>query len=150
MNYLFILNDLQIGRNTFSYDEILDTLLKNSEWIFTQLKTFNCEKFVEGDKIVLYGAGKPRRCFVGNFEIAGKVYDLINKEGFYKYFDKGIKIKNVEIWDKPVYIKDVKEELDFIKDKKNYGLHLRQTSRKLEEKDYNYILNRAKSNNYNG
>lgn len=149
MNYLFILNDLQIGRNTFSYDEILDTLLKNSEWIFTQLKTFNCEKFVEGDKIVLYGAGKPRRCFVGNFEIAGKVYDLINKEGFYKYFDKGIKIKNVEIWDKPVYIKDVKEELDFIKDKKNYGLHLRQTSRKLEEKDYNYILNRAKLNNYN-
>lgn len=147
MNYLFILNDLQMGRNSFSYDEILETLIKNSEWIFVNLKNFSCEKFVQGDKIVLYGAGKTRRCFVGTFEIAGSSYDLKNKEGFYKYFDKGIKIKNIQIWEKPIYIKDVKENLDFIKDKKNYGLHLRQTSRKLDEKDYNYLIDKAKINN---
>lgn len=146
MYYLFILNDLEMGRNTFCYEEILDKLLTNSEWIFADVKSLRIDKFNEGDKVVIYGAGKPRRCFIGTFEICSKYYKLENKQDFYKYFDYGIKIKNVDIWNKPVYIKGIKDNLEFIKDKKNYGLHLRQTSRKLEEKDYLYLIQQAKSN----
>lgn len=146
MYYLFVLNDLEMGRNTFSYDEILDKLLSNSEWIFTNIRSLRIEKFTDGDKIVIYGAGKPRRCFVGTFEICGEYYKLENKQDFYKYFDYGIKIRNIDMWNKPVYIKDIKDNLEFIKDKKNYGLHLRQTSRKLEEKDYLYLIQQAKNN----
>jgi len=51
-----------------------------------------------------------------------------------------VDLADVEAWKTPKPIKDLLPSLNFIKDKKNYGLSLRQGVRKISEKDYNTIV----------
>lgn len=43
-------------------------------------------------------------------------------------------------WAERIPIGDVIEQLDFIKDKKHYGLYLRLSNRVIEEKDFSIVL----------
>lgn len=50
------------------------------------------------------------------------------------------KIEGIEWWRNPLPIHDVKNELEFITDKNNFGLFLRLGVRYLTEKDYRTIV----------
>jgi len=52
-----------------------------------------------------------------------------------------IYISDIKLWSKRLPIGDVIAQLNFIKDKKNYGLYFRQSTRVIEEKDFLLILN---------
>jgi len=140
-SYIFIVNDLQIGIEKVSHKEIIKTLFKKNEWIFPEKGVSNLKKIKDGDRVLLYIAGKENRYFYGGFSLSGKLSELETyKNDFYKFFKQRIGLKDTMKFSKKIFMKDIKDSLEFIKDKKNYGLHLRQSIRKISDKDYNYIL----------
>lgn len=65
MNYMVIINDLQVGDAVLSAQDIVATLLKHEKWLFSR-GTANVKSLKTGDRVVVYAAGKGNRCFVGN------------------------------------------------------------------------------------
>lgn len=146
MNFIFIINDLVIGFNLINAEEISEKLLDRNIWLIS-LSTPHFTKFSPEDKVLIYLAGKGRRYFAANFTIKSDVYkhDLIpttdDEKILFKTFDYAVNIDNIRRFEQPVPILDIKEDLAFIKDKKNYGLFFRQATKLINDEDYSKILN---------
>ena len=141
MHYIFIVNDFPINDKIYTGQEIADTLLEKNCWIFAE-NAPNIKKMNPGDKVIVYVAGKGNRFFYANFEILEKIKEhkmcpsSEETEVLYAMFPLGCSIKVLSISSKPVKIADVKEQLNFITDKKNYGLFLRQSTKIISKKNY--------------
>lgn len=150
MHYLSIINDLQIGNKVIDASKIYRTLFDNNIWLFTKNAPF-MKKINKNDKFILYLAGSQRKIFQNNFIINGEIKKIensnldkkINKE-ILKFFYYYVPIKEINDFKNNVKIKDIKENLEFITDKTNYGLFLRQSVKKINKKDYDYILSKQK------
>ena len=150
MQYLSVINDLEIGYDSINALDIVKTLYNNEVWLYTDTAPFT-SKISKGDKFILYIAGKGRRYFHSSFEIAGNIEEInddkiidnekIDLDRFFQYF---VPINNISIFKKKPMIKDIKTDLKFIKDKKNYGLFLRQSVKRISKEDYDYIINKTK------
>ncbi len=148
MHYLFIINDFVLEDKMFTGKEIADRLLENKHWVFTP-STPNIKKIKPKDKVIVYIAGKGNRYFYANFEILDEIQEHnLTPSGeledvLYSIFSLACKIKVLNIWSKPISIADIKEDLNFITDKKNYGLFFRQSTKVIGEEDYNLINTRG-------
>lgn len=149
MYYLSIINDLEIGYDSVNVLEIVKILYNNDIWLYTDTAPFT-SKISKGDNFILYLAGKGRRYFHSSFEIAGDIKeindnkiidkDTLDIDRYFKYF---VPIDNIEIFKEKPLIKDIKADLKFIKDKKNYGLFLRQSVKRISKEDYDYIMSKT-------
>lgn len=146
MYYLCIINDLQIGNNIINALEISKDLFNNSMWLFTKNAPF-MKKINKNDKFILYLAGSNRKFFNSSFIIDGQIKKISNSnlhnnfnKNILKFFHYYVPIREINKFKNNVSILDIKNNLDFIKDKTNYGLFLRQSVKKINEKDFNYIL----------
>ncbi|MEJ9224450.1 EVE domain-containing protein [Priestia aryabhattai] len=146
MHYIYIINDFLVtDQDKIKAEEIVKILLNKKIWVYTP-STPNLKKMQPEDKVVVYMAGEKRKKFVGYFEIA----EDINKHNFngnteeeeyiFNLFPLAASIKNIQLFETPIYIKDIKNDLEFIKDKKNYGVFLRSSVRAVSEKDFERIL----------
>lgn len=150
MYYLSIINDIQFGDKVIKVKKIVDLLFENKIWVYTSHAP-HVKKLSKGDKFILYLAGDGRRYFYGSFDIETE-YDEIPSNKFLgarynnilKIFKYYTSIKNIKVFNTPLKINEIKENLNFITDKKNYGLFLRQSVKMINEQDYNYILNHIK------
>ena len=124
---------------------IADTLLKIQHWVFTY-STANIKKIKPGDKVIIYIAGKGNRYFYANFEILDEITEHSLspsgefEETLFNIFTLSCRIKVLNIWKESIKIADIKQELNFITDKKNYGLFFRQSTKIIGEDDYNFII----------
>lgn len=129
--------------------ELSQLLLDNRTWIFTP-NTPNIKKISSGDKVVLYIAGRNRRYFCADFSISGPIVDIKlqgkdERERFvFNLFNLSCSIKDINLWKENLPIKDIKQDLEFIIDQKNWGLFFRQATKIIGEKDYNLIINKSK------
>lgn len=147
-NYLLIIGDLAIGSNVYKYEEIIDELFSKKEWIFGNKGIPKVKNFKDGDNVILYVSGIKKRFFYATFKFSGVAekyqYNAEIDKPFFKFFGKKINIKDINLCSEKIYFKDLKDNLDFITDKKNYGLHLRQSVKQLSEKDYDFIMKKLK------
>ena len=101
------------------------------------------------DKVIIYIAGKGNRYFYAHFEILDKVrehavvYNSAKERDALSMFNLACSIRVIDIWQNRVYIEFVKENLNFISDKKNYGLFFRQSTKVISEDDYRLIVGAA-------
>ena len=129
--YIFIVNNIELEYQTYSGKEITDTLLNKNHWLFSYSSP-NIKKIKPKDKVIIYVAGKGNRYFYASFEIKDEIkeHNLTPSNHIEKLlfsmFPLAAQIDKLHFWGKPVYIKDIKEDLEFITDKKNYGLFFRQ------------------------
>ncbi len=98
-------------------------------------RTQNRFKIARNDKIVFYLGGLNNGIILGTAKLASKVKKK-SKDG-----DGDIGIKDIELWETPVLVKEHVESLDFIKIKKNWGVYFQGGVKSIEEKDYQQILN---------
>jgi len=142
MYYIFFINDIAFGEKTWKADEIMNFLLENNSWAFS-FNAPNLRYLNEGDRVIIYLAGPGKRFFAADFTIASKPFEgkpEPNGPDWLVMFPIRISAKNIKIWTEQLPIGNVKEQLDFIKDKKNYGLYFRQSIKIIEEKDFSFIL----------
>lgn len=90
------------------------------------------------DHIIFYQAGKNGQKFLGTAMIKSKVKPDPDKINFY------IDIDRIDIWKKPLSIRNILSKLDFIKYKNNWGIHFQGGIVRLDEKDYSVILQEGK------
>ena len=147
-HYIFVLNTIEFGDVRIDGNNIAENLLKNELFRFSN-STHN-KKIKNGDKVLLYIAGKGNRMFYGTFTIAGDIKENVVKEQveldkpFYDLFPFSREISDIKIFEKPIYMVEVKDKLPFIKDKKNWGLFIRHAITPISKEDYDYILTHYK------
>lgn len=148
MYYIFITNNLELGDQKYSGKEITDTLLNNNYWLFSYSSP-NFKKIKPKDKVIVYIAGKGNRYFYATFEIKEEIkeHNLTPSNDMEKLlfsmFPLAVQIDKLHIWGEPLNIKDIKEDLEFITNKKNYGLFFRQSTKAIDKKDYNLIVSKV-------
>ena len=143
MYYLFIINSIDMGKYKLEASEILSYLYMNKTWAFSNSAP-NIKQMSIDDKAIIYIAGKKYRAFAASLTIASNPsIDDSNKDepNWLKLFPVRIKVKDFLIWGNPIKIREILEDLDFIYDKKNYGLFLRNATTIISHEDYNHILN---------
>ena len=144
MNFMLVVNDLDFGKAWVSAEDIANTLLDAGVWLYSPT-TPNVRTISAGDTVLLYMAGKGRRYFCASFEIAGEVTaampDLTGHVGelLTNVFSLSSPITGIERWATRVHAKPIRHDLEFITDKKNWGLHFRQSTKVMSDHDYNRI-----------
>jgi len=145
MYYIFFINNIELGERVWTAEEIMNFLLENNSWAFS-FNAPNLKYLDEGDRVVIYLAGQGNRFFAADFIIASKPYKVKpepNEPDWLTMFPIRINIRNIKFWAEQLPIGDILAQLDFIKDKKNYGLYFRQSTRVIEEKDFLKIIKKS-------
>lgn len=142
MYYIFFINNIKQGEKNWTARNIMNFLLEKSLWAFSSSAP-NLKYLAESERVIIYLAGKENRFFAADFTIASKPFEVKpdpNEPVWLAMFPIRIDIRNIKLWTEQLPIGDVIAQLDFIKDKKNYGLYFRQSTRIIEEKDFSVIL----------
>jgi predicted RNA-binding protein len=123
--------------------EIFKKRINEKKWPI-YFRTSNGKKINSGDELVFYIAGENYNSqhLVANATV--ETIDIINetiidpdreinyKNEVFRY----LILKNVEIFNKPINIKSILNDLQFIKNKKNYGANLVGGARKISYADF--------------
>lgn len=142
MYYIFFINNIELGEKVWTAEEIMKFLLENNLWAFSA-NAPNLKYLAEGEKVVIYLAGRGNRLFAADFTIASKPHEVKPEPSdpdWLEMFPVRVDITDVKLWAQKIPIGDIIAQIDFIKDKKNYGLYFRQSTRVVEEKDFLVIL----------
>lgn len=111
-------------------EQIFKERIKNRKWpIFA--KTQNRDKIGPGHKVVFYKAGRDDgQKFLGAATVASGVTCEGGK------VDSFVELGGAVIWKKPVQMRKLLDDLDFVRDKKNWGLYVQGGVRQISEKDF--------------
>jgi len=142
--YLFIASGIDWSPYTKG-PEIVKALADRGIWLASRFTPFK-ERYQEGDRVLLYAAGAGARIIMGDAVIAGGIAPASREEiaaaeklGL-KGFTQRIPLREVRLWPTPVSMKELVPRLGFVKDKKNWGLGLRQAAARIPAEDFRLIL----------
>ena len=104
-----------------------------------------------GDKLIFYIAGvnKFRQCFVGSAEVnsVDKISNItestVDPDKTQAQVTSYIHLNNIKLFNKEVFIKSILNNLNFIENKKNYGLYFVGGVTKIDQASNNFILNQS-------
>jgi len=99
-------------------------------------KTPNRGRLSEGDKTLFYQGGEDGGKVIASAELASSLQQHENADSF-------VKIKNFEVWKKPIDIRALTDKLSFIKNKRHWGVYLQGGIVKISEVDYNKIIRKS-------
>lgn len=121
IHWMFVINDS---------DQTFKERIKNRKWpIFA--KTQNRDKIDPGHKVVFYKAGRINgQRFLGTATV---ISGVTREDG---RIDAFVELGDIMIWKKPVQMREILDNLDFVRDKKNWGLYVQGGARQISEKDF--------------
>ena len=108
-------------------------------------KTKHIDNIKINDLLIFYIGGKYSHCqsFAGE-ALVSKIEGLneitIDPDSKNKIVKKYLFLKEIQTFKKPIKILDLIENLDFIKNKKYYGLSLLEGTAEISSKDYDTII----------
>ncbi len=147
--YIAVAMDIDLKDSTLSAIDIVKTLLDNGFWAFSGSAPVK-EKLAAEDSILFYVGGKNRHYFVATGKVkktvdfANEAHKAVLDRLGISFFNRTVSIGEVEWFQAPVELIPLKERLNFIADKKNYGLSLRLPLREIQKDDYEIIIGNAK------
>ena len=144
---MFIVNDLRIGNFVISAEDIAKKMLQYRVWRYSKSAP-NIKKIEKGDSVLVYLAGKERGYFFASFRLVDYICAATSNKNSETMWSKDLDslfpllslIDNIQIYDSPIILnEELRTKLEFIVDKKNWGLHFRQSIRTLPERDADII-----------
>lgn len=144
-NYLFITSQIGLGPEIISARQVFEELMERGIW-YLWVKTPYYKVFQAGDKALFYLSGKGNRSVVGSAIVADRPQPLtpedestLEKLGM-PWFQFRLPLRKIEKWDSPVPIGSLVPNLDFITEKRNWGLNMRQGCRQITDSDYLLLM----------
>ena len=117
-------------------DEEFEKRMDDKSWpIYSH--TSNRRKLQAGDKVVFYKAGVGNKTILGTAEVASG----IKPQG--RTGDYTVSLRKIGIWKKPVLLKPIVGDLDFVDNKEQWGRYMQGGTIRLSEKDYNTIASNS-------
>ena len=123
--------------------DIFNDRLKENKWPIYN-KTPQLLNVVQGKKVVFYiaGNGEKSQCFIGSAEIKNIIENNkteIDPNKEFKQVLFYVQFENLKIFKTEINVKDHIDNLNFIKNKKHYGLYFQCGICKINEQSYEYI-----------
>jgi hypothetical protein len=146
-HYVFVVST-QMGDDgsDIPASHIFDRLVRLSKWFLSQYTPFR-DAYQPGDRVLFYLAGARHRFFAGHATIAGTPVPTAKAEaaalaelGLFGY-DRSLPLTGLALFSRRHPMRELVDRLEFIKDKRNYGLNLRQGAIRVSPKDYAYVVN---------
>ena len=116
-----------------SFDKILERI-KTSKAYPLGHRTPNRKRIVSGDKVIFYQSGEGGRKFIVSAVVLSAVKDSFQYVFGYVHFSK------IRIWQDPVDIYSILDELSLIKNKRRWQSYFQGGIRKIPRKDYERII----------
>lgn len=142
--FIFLTNDVPRSPDLTSLAApIANELLNDGFWAFTDQAPVK-SKLQPGDQVLIYLAGPLRRYFMASavvdskleyFEKDSSCSQLLDKFGL-PFMRTGIRLGDVSWFVRPGPIRELILKLTFIRDKKNYGRHLRLPVARIPEHNF--------------
>jgi predicted RNA-binding protein len=126
--------------------EIFNERIKQNKWPIYN-KTPQLLNVKEGKNVVFYiaGGGEKRQSFVGCAKIK-KIIDIkstdIDPNQEFKQVLFHVEFEDLKVFKNEITIKDNIDNLNFIKNRKNYGLYFQGGICKINKESYEYIINK--------
>jgi predicted RNA-binding protein len=147
--WIFVVTDSNIGNKQMMAKDTFDQCIKDQFWGIGK-KTANRKRLKKGDIVVFYLGGREGQMFLGNCRLDSKpvlVSKLDKKERrrlnrprpFFSA-EYGVYLTDIEVWPSPRPIQDLVSDLEFIRDKDRYWVHLQGGVRAISEDDYRIIV----------
>ena len=129
-----------------SAEEKIALRSKYNYWGFPP-RTSNSKALKKGDKVVFYLCS-PVMAFAADAELKSDLRHLSESEKQkleYPYFSNsdakwGVDLASFNRWEAYKNIKQLKEKLEFIKNKEKWGQYIRRSIRSIEKEDYKTIM----------
>jgi hypothetical protein len=142
MNYWIFVHR---GKNV-SADKTFPQLLENKNWGFKSSRPVKSKiaSLQEGDIVVFYIGGHNCKVFSGEARLVSSAYPptrtSIGGPANYK-LDSMVSFDEIDLWNSQrLYLtKDVRDQLDFIKNKDNWGMTFGQSIIKISKSAYDQI-----------
>lgn len=133
MNYWIFVATEYSDYNRGTIIDALTDLLKEGKWKIGR-RTVNRNNLEAGDKIIFYMSGDNGKKFIAQA--------ILNSKFIYKNNELWghVKVKNINIFKNPVSIKPIIYKLNFIKNKKYWGIFFQSGIVKISEQDFKTIL----------
>jgi|GEM_PF-5178709 len=133
INYwIFVMTEYS-NYNFGSIKETLNKLIKENTWKIG-LRTTHRQNLKKNDKSVFYVSGNNRMYFIASAVIDSEF--IYEGDPIYGY----INLRKMNLFNKPIFIKSILDKLNFIKNRKYWGLHFQNGIIPINEKDYNKII----------
>ncbi|GAB6152566.1 hypothetical protein JCM17380_13160 [Desulfosporosinus burensis] len=142
MYYIFIISDIELKERILQSREILDYLLGNGLWAFNSRAPY-LKKLKQDDKVLVYVAGKKNSAFIACFTLASQPLKVTHNQSepiWLFQYPYRVSIVDIEQFMLGLPIANIIDKLDFIQNKKYYGIYFRKSIKAISEKDYTEIL----------
>ncbi|MEM1994158.1 MAG: hypothetical protein QXW32_01580 [Nitrososphaerales archaeon] len=147
--YLLIVKDHRCDGKLIKAIEIFEDRVKNRFWGLgrrsAHLKRIRC-----GDKVVFYVGGRYGGLLVGSGTVGSEPHPISEEERkrglclHSEVYTHLMTFSEIEVWPKPVLLKDICGQLSFITDKSKPRIYLQGAVKRLGEDDYRTICSAAK------
>jgi len=125
--WIFVINDT---------DKVFEKRIKEEQWPIFR-RTQNRTRLKTNDKVIFYKAGKEGQKFLGSATIGSELKKV-------SIFESQLRLTSIDVWEKPVAMNEVINDLDFIKNKNSWGNHFQGGVRAITKKEFDVIESVAK------
>lgn len=117
-------------------DEEFASRVKSKTWpVYTY--TANRRRIQKGDKVAFYKAGDGNKAVLGTAETSSAIEPVDGKMDF------AVSLTGIRVWKKPIPMKPLVVELDFVGNKEQWGRYMQGGVIRISEKDYNTIASNS-------
>lgn len=146
--WIFVVIDHRTDDKIIKAIDVLKDRLKEKFWSLNK-NAGNFNRIKKDDKVIFYIGGRDGQKFTGRCTLAGEPYPITLEQkkkiigSPSSLFSHSVSLKNIKLWEEPLLVLDLKEELAFIKDKDLWRKYFRRSIIPLSDEDYNLIVSRA-------
>ncbi|MBI2084626.1 MAG: EVE domain-containing protein [Candidatus Aenigmarchaeota archaeon] len=148
INYwIFVIGNRRDGHELFENKTKFNKVMKRNMVWGLGWRTPNVRRITNGDKGLFYLSGNGWQCIIGQFEISSEAIKIEtdNKQNTSPILLYGagyfVRLKKFRSFKRYVKIANIKNQLELTKKSAFWGTVLQGGTRKISEKDFNYILN---------
>lgn len=147
--WILIVIDHKVGKWKLKAIDVFRDRVKRGFWAINP-ETPNFKNLRKGDIALFYLGGKDGQKFVGKGILASEPHavtqeqmrSLIGEPS--SFFTCVVELDQIDVWDPPVPLDWVIQELSFIEKKDKWGVHFQGTIKSLSNQDYDIIENARK------
>lgn len=136
LHWIFVMTEYS-NYNNGPIEEIIKELNIKNKWKIG-LKTLYKNKLSKNDKLIFYVSGKDRMYFIASAVLDSRF--IYEGEPYHGY----VNMRNINLFNKPIFIKPILDKLSFIKNKKRWGVHFQSGVIQISKSDYDNIISEIK------
>jgi hypothetical protein len=105
-------------------------------------RTANIDKLRRGDRVLFYLGGKDGHCFLGTCTLNSGFQNMIESAVHEDYLDwkQGVLIKDIEQWENPLPIEQLRGKVHLVPIKGNYGSYIQGSITGISAEDHKTVI----------